>query len=120
VRSDVAIEHVADPNQASTVLNISIKKPGWIIRSVVIFNETLFEAGGSLALHPPTPTAQVLIPLKTEKNQELLLDLRIMVGTAANSSHFLVFNEPRFVFKRFAMLRYLNQDQKLLLDKPAS
>jgi hypothetical protein len=43
-----------------------------------------------------------------------------MVGAAANSSQFLVFNEPRFIFKRFAMLKYLNPEQKLLIDKPQS
>jgi hypothetical protein len=37
-----------------------------------------------------------------------------------NSQQFLIFQEPKYVFKKFSMLRYISPEQKLLLDKPES
>ena len=43
-----------------------------------------------------------------------------MVGPGTNSAQFIMFNEPRYVFKKFSMLRYIAPEQKLLIDKPES
>jgi hypothetical protein len=60
------------------------------------------------------------VPLKSDKNQELYLDIKIMVGPGSNSQQFLIFQEPRFVFKKFAMLKFFSHSQKLLVDPPES
>jgi Bardet-Biedl syndrome 2 protein len=91
------------------VLSFALAKPGWIIKSVILINEVLFE-GDSYAVYPDKSTAHVAIPLKAEKNQELILDIKVLVGAGANSQHFMVFHEPAFIFKRFANLRYILQE----------
>jgi hypothetical protein len=87
-------------------LNISIKKQGWIIRSVVIFNEILFE-GESFVVHPNTGVNQIQIPMKLDKNVELELDIRVLMGTGLNSPTFLVHHEPKYKVKKFSMLKQL-------------
>jgi hypothetical protein len=42
---------MADPNSTTCLLTVSIAKPGWIIKSVVIYNEALFE-GDSYVAYP--------------------------------------------------------------------
>lgn len=50
-KADIHISHTADPNSTTCLLTVQVMKPGWIIKSVVIFNEALFE-GDSHAVYP--------------------------------------------------------------------
>jgi Bardet-Biedl syndrome 2 protein len=34
------------------MLSFTLSKPGWIIKSIIIYNEVLFEGSDSLAVHP--------------------------------------------------------------------
>ncbi len=54
-KGEVFIVYNADPNTSMCILSCAIKKAGWIIKSVVIFNEALFE-GESFAVHPSQST----------------------------------------------------------------
>jgi len=51
-REDLVISQVADPNTATTVLTFTLTKPSWIIKGIMIFNETLFGDSDSFAVHP--------------------------------------------------------------------
>lgn len=50
-KNDIAIKTIADPNSSTCLLQVTINKKAWIIKSVIIFNEALFE-GESYALNP--------------------------------------------------------------------
>ena len=96
-----------------------MSKPGWIIKSVILFCEALFE-GDSYALHPNQATSSVTIPIKYDKNMELTLDIRILLGPGIHSQQFFIYHEPKYLFRRFSMLKYIGQDQKLLAALPDS
>jgi|LauGreDrversion4_2_1035121.scaffolds.fasta_scaffold122834_3 hypothetical protein len=56
MRADLTIMQVADPNSGMVILNFNMKRPGWVIKSVIIFNEVLFEGSDSIAVHPQQST----------------------------------------------------------------
>jgi hypothetical protein len=57
-KAEIFISSVADPNSGTTILQISLNKQSWIIKSVIIFNESLFE-GESFVHYPNQSTSQV-------------------------------------------------------------
>ena len=67
------------------MLTFTLSKPGWIIKSIIIYNEVLFDGSDTLAVHPQQSSSQIAVPLKSDKNQELYLDINIMVGPGSNS-----------------------------------
>lgn len=48
---EVDISVLANIEAKNIDLHIRLEKPGWIIRSVILYSDTLF-TGGSLAVHP--------------------------------------------------------------------
>lgn len=80
------ISHVADHNQAMSFMNFILTKPGWIIKSVTLFNETLFpDSGDCLVVQPQASTTQISVPLRSEKNIETQIDIRVLTGAGTNS-----------------------------------
>ena len=108
-KGEIRISQQADPNSTTCLLTVSVFKPGWIIKSVVIYNEALFE-GDSFVSYPSQSTSQLQIPLKCEKNQEQVLDLRVMVGTGIHSSQFFIHHEPRYILRRFSMFKFIGSE----------
>jgi alpha-glucuronidase len=53
---DVIITVVPIIEQKNCQLKIKLSKAGWIIRSVILFSDTLFK-GGSFAIYPPESTS---------------------------------------------------------------
>jgi hypothetical protein len=45
--------------------------------------------------------------MKLDKNVELELDIRVLMGTGLNSPTFLVHHEPKYKVKKFSMLKQL-------------
>eukprot|EP00347_Sterkiella_histriomuscorum_P000293 403376439 len=120
IRSEILITQMADPNSTTCILTINLRKPGWIIKSVILQNDALFEGSDTHVVYPSQSVNQIQIPLKADKNQELIIDIKVLMGAGLNSSQFLIHHEPRYVFRRFSMFKYLGQDQKILFQKPES
>ena len=48
---DIQIRQVANLSTETCDLQIKILKPGWVVRSVILFSDTIF-TGGSFVVHP--------------------------------------------------------------------
>ena len=76
-------------------LTIKLQKPGWIIRSVVLFSDTLF-AGGSFAVHATESSNTVVVPLSQSKNGSESIDIRLLIGAGINAPFFTCVSMPNF------------------------
>ena len=74
---------------------VKLEKPGWIIRSVILFSDTLFE-GGSFAVHPSESVNQVKVPLTHKKNSAEPIDIRVLIGNGINAPFFTCHQVPSF------------------------
>lgn len=91
---------------------ISIKKPGWIIKSVIAVSEAFFE-GGSFIVQPigsSNLTSEVTINIKKEKFTIEQVDLKILMGPGANAPHFIVHNEVVTISKFDFMMPLSNEE----------
>ena len=70
---------------------MSILKPGWVIRSVILFSDTMFK-GGSFAVHPSQASSQIVVPLSQPKNTVDTLNIKILLGASMNAPYFLIHN----------------------------
>ena len=52
---EIAISIKPNIENKNCEMHIRLEKPGWIIRSVILFSDTLF-AGGSFVVHPSEST----------------------------------------------------------------
>mmetsp|Transcript_24131 Transcript_24131/g.32897 ORF Transcript_24131/g.32897 Transcript_24131/m.32897 type:complete len:125 (-) Transcript_24131:724-1098(-) len=85
---------------------------GWVIKSVILQNDALFE-GGTIVMHPNTSTNEVSVPIKKEKNTDLTVDLKILIGAGMHSQNLLIHHVPRLKLSKFAMFQHIAQEQKL-------
>lgn len=68
---------------------MQLDKAGWIIRSVIMFSDTLFK-GGSFAVHPAESSNTITVPLSSVKNvAEAKIDLKILIGAGINAPFFV-------------------------------
>ena len=77
------IQAVIQPNyeSKSIVLTISISSPGWIIKSVILYNEDLFKSSNGLYVDMLTQSQnQVSIELESTKFSEQLIEGKLVVG----------------------------------------
>ena len=91
-------------------LHIDIQKPGWVIRSVILFSDTMFK-GGSFAVHPSQASSQVKVPLSQPKNSADTLNIKILLGASMNAPYFLIHNEPSYQVPKFAFIAPLTTEQ---------
>lgn len=84
-----------------------MSKPGWVIRSVILYSDLLF-AGGSFAVHPETSTNTVVVPLKRDKNVEETIMIQVLMGAGMNAPFFLIHSEPHFKIPKFAFFAPLD------------
>lgn len=75
---------------------------GWVIKSVILQNDALFE-GGTIVVHPNASTNEVSVPIKKEKNTDLTVDLKILIGAGMHSKNLLIHHVPRLKLSKFAM-----------------
>lgn len=69
-------------------LEVKLQKPGWIIRSVICYSDTIF-TGGSFVVHPAESTTTCTVPLTHSKNSSEFIDIRILVGAGTNAPFFI-------------------------------
>ena len=90
-----------------TDLVVTISKPTWIIRSVILYSDAFFK-GGSHVVYPMQSTNQVVVPLRKDANSEELVEVKVLIGAGINAPHFLVHNEPYYKVTKFAFLMPLS------------
>ena len=86
---DITIQQIADIQTKTCNLVIKLNRAGWVLRSVILFSDTVF-TGGSFVVHPSQSTSTLKVPISYNKNQEEKIDIRILLGVGMNASHFLV------------------------------
>ena len=72
---------------------IKLEKPGWIIRSVLLFSDTLFP-GGSFAVHLSESSNQAKVPIKHSKSTAESMDIRLLIGAGINAQFFVCHQIP--------------------------
>lgn len=77
-------------------LEVNVKKPGWVIRSVILFSDSLFPKGGSHAIYPITSTNKLIVPLNKEKNTAEQINITILMGAGLNAPFFVIHREPSY------------------------
>ena len=86
-QDEVSIVAIANIEARNCEVLIRLEKPGWIIRSVILYSDTLFE-GGSFVVHPSESTNQVKAPLTHAKNAPEAVDIRVLIGAGINAPFF--------------------------------
>ena len=91
-------------------MHIKLEKPGWIIRSVILYSDTLF-TGGSLVVHPAESTNQVKASFTHAKNTCESVDIRVLIGAGINAPFFVCHQVPAFQLPQFAFIAPLKTQQ---------
>ena len=104
---EVDISVLANIEAKNIDLHIRLEKPGWIIRSVILYSDTLF-TGGSLAVHPSDSTNYVKAPITHTKNTSETVDIRVLIGAGINAPFFVCHQVPAFQLPKFAFIAPLN------------
>lgn len=76
-------------------LVVKLQRPGWIIRSVILYSDTLLK-GGSFVVHPSESSSQCVVPLSHTKNGAESVDVRILIGAGINAPFFFCHQIPAF------------------------
>ena len=103
----MVIRQQANYSTKTSDLNIQVTKQGWVIRSVILFSDTVFK-GGSFVVHPTQSSSQVTIPIKHAKNSEEKIEIKILLGVGMNAPYFLVHEIKDFQLKRFSFFMPLS------------
>ena len=86
---DLELEIIADFKTQKALIEIKLTKPGWVIRSAMLFSDSFFE-GGSMVVHPKASENSLSVPLLKQKNTDEKIEMKILVGQAHNSPFFYV------------------------------
>ena len=92
---EVSINAMANIENKNCEIQVRLEKPGWIIRSVILYSDTLFD-GGSLVVHPSESTNYVKAPFKHNKNASESVDIRVLIGAGVNAPFFACHQVPSF------------------------
>lgn len=111
-KEEISIARNCNLEKKCVELEVSVKKSGWCIRSVLLFSDGMFPKGGSFAVHPTQSTNKVIVPLKKEKNTNESINLTILLGAGLNAPFFLTHKEPNYNFPKFAFIRPLKTLQE--------
>ena len=85
---EVSIRVVPNIEAQYCEMLIKLEKPGWIIRSVLLFSDTLF-SGGSFAVHLSESSNQAKVPIKHSKSTAESMDIRLLIGAGINAQFFV-------------------------------
>lgn len=107
-QDEVSISVKANIKNKNCELKVKLDKPGWIIRSVIMFSDSLFK-GGSFAVHPAESSNAILVPLSSVKNAvEAKVDLKILIGAGINAPFFVCHQVSGFQLPQFAFFAPLD------------
>ena len=100
------IKYEIQPNDTSKccMLSISINKPGWIIKGIIIENQQLFSENNGMHFQMQTVGANTInVELKNDKNTEQLLKCKVITGQGIDSNVFHTLEIDNIKFKSFQM-----------------
>ena len=92
---EVSIELQHNLEAKCCELLVKLEKPGWIIRSVILFSDTIFD-GGSFAVHPSESTSALKVPLRSAKSSQETIDIRVLIGAGINAPFFVCHQVPTY------------------------
>lgn len=111
-KDEITMVRVCNIDKKCVDLEVSVKKPGWCIRSVLLFSDGMFPKGGSHAVHPITSTNKLVVPLRKEKNNTEQINITVLLGAGLNAPFFLTHREPTYLMPKFAFIRPLKTLQE--------
>lgn len=69
-----------------------LKKPGWVIKSLIAMSEAMFENGIHVVqpLKSSDASNELTLELKNSKFTDEVVNLKLVMGAGANAPHFLI------------------------------
>lgn len=93
---------------------MQLKKPGWIIKSLIAISEAMFDNGIQVVqpLKSSDASNELSLELKTFKFTDEVVHLRLVMGAGANAPHFII-HEKQIKINKFAFLMPLTTDEQM-------
>jgi hypothetical protein len=111
-KGDLALMTNCNIEKRCLELEVTCTKPGWCVRSVMLFSDGVFPKEGSFAVHTQTSTNKVTVPISKEKNTEEQIIITFLLGAGLNAPYFLTHREPSFILPKFAFFRPLKTNSE--------
>jgi len=107
---DVTMSVAASLEKQNCELTMTVNKMGWVIRTAVLYSDSLFENGSHIA-YQEASTNTVTVPLTKLKNTDEGIKIKILMGAGFHAPHFLIHNIPEYKLPKFAFLSPLTAAQ---------
>jgi hypothetical protein len=108
----IQIQRSFDLEKQCILVKVSLKKPGWIIKSLIAESEACFENGMQIVqpLGSNQASSELSVEINSAKFTNETVNIRIMMGAGANAPQFLI-HHAQMKLKRFDFLMPLSTEE---------
>lgn len=108
----IIINRLFDVENKCIKVTVQIKKPGWVIKSLIAMSESMFEGGIQVVqpLKSNDASNELSLELRSCKFTDDVVELKLVMGAGANAPHFLI-SERKIKVNKFAYMMPIETDE---------